>query len=111
MSYRLLLDENVARSVGARLDALGHDVERVESVPSLGAGTHDEDIVAYLSDADRILLTYDDDFRTVTQGTPVFFVADETLGADTVAAIVDAIAGHYPQSAVDGVTYASTEWL
>jgi len=111
MRYRLLLDENVERSVGARLESRGHDVERVESVSALGPGSSDREIAAFLDDANRVLLTYDDDFRAVRPEPPVLYVADETLAADTVAAVVDAIADHYPQSAVDGVTYASVEWL
>jgi hypothetical protein len=107
----LLLDENVERSVGARLDALGHDIERVDSVSALGPGSSDDEIAAFLDDANRVLLTYDDDFRAVRPEPSTPYVADETLPSDTVVDIVDAIATHYPQTAIDGLTYANTDWL
>lgn len=47
MGYRLLFDEMTEASLARHCTELGHDTERVVSVPSLGAGSADEEIVAY----------------------------------------------------------------
>ncbi|QLH81919.1 DUF5615 family PIN-like protein [Halosimplex pelagicum] len=111
MSYRLLLDENVERAVAERLRDAGHDVERVAAVPELGTGSDDEHVAAHARDRDRVLLTYDDDFVPAIDGTPTLYVPDETLASDAVAGIVTTIAAHYPQSEIDGVVYAGSNWL
>jgi predicted nuclease of predicted toxin-antitoxin system len=111
MSYRLLLDENVERSVATRLADDGHDVERVADVPELGKGTSDEQIAAYADENGRVLLTYDDDFVTTEFGTPVCYVPDETVPGPELTAILRALDDHYPQSELDGVVYLSTDWL
>ena len=62
MSYRVLLDEIVEYEVGFRLENYGHDVEHVDFVAEFGKGIEDERIADYSRSADRLILTYDDDF-------------------------------------------------
>lgn len=56
---RLLADENVPERILARLEAAGHDVDRISGVRR-GAG--DPSVLAMAADARRILLTLDRDF-------------------------------------------------
>lgn len=114
MGFRFLLDENVERAVGTRLERAGHDVEHVDSVSELGKGATDRAIGAYSLEADRVIVTYDDDFvlsMDESAFSAVLYVGDETLSPDAVATILDAIATVYPQSELSGVEYVGDEWL
>lgn len=111
MSYRLLLDENVERAVAERLSTGGHHVERVATASALGPGTADAEVARYAREHDRVLVTYDDDFVPTIGGTPTLYVPDEGLPSEAVAGIIDEIARCYPQTEVDGVVYAGTNWL
>lgn len=101
MAYRLLLDENF---------------EHVDDVPELGKGVSDERIAAYSTENERIVLTYDDDFKTefdAREYFAVFYVPEQSLPPGTVAAIVDTISEQYTQEDLvgQGVQYLGTEWL
>ena len=112
MGYRLLLDENIEREVGDRLTALGHDVERVETVDSLGRGTPDETLAGYSRREERAILTHDDDF--VAAGHDVYvvlFVADESMTAADLATVVGRMADIYPYEELNGVQQVGREWL
>lgn len=81
MGYRLLLDENVEHEVRQRLEAGGHDVERVEEVAALEKGATDDALAAYSLETDRTIVTYDDDFVENVQADTyraVLFFEDDT---------------------------------
>jgi predicted nuclease of predicted toxin-antitoxin system len=112
VGYRLLLDENVDREVGDRLAVFGHDIEYVTDVDELGAGTPDDALARYSTDDERAILTHDDDFVTTDHGADaVLFVADESMAAEDIAAVVDRMADAYPQEQVEGVQQVGREWL
>jgi hypothetical protein len=100
------LDENVEHEVEGRLEALGHDIEHVDSVPELGKGASDSDLTAFSLTADRTIVTYDDDF--VEDVPPeeyraVLFFEDDTLSVKAVAEIVHTMASVYPHEEVRGL--------
>lgn len=111
--YRLLLDENVERSVLHTLRNYGHDVEHVDTVAELGKQAPDGRIGAYSRDHDRLVVTYDDDF-VVELGPEeyraVLYIGDATVRGPDVAAAVHRTSEHYPQSEMEGVVYLD-EWL
>lgn len=72
MSYRLLLDENIEHEVLHRLENAGHDVEHVDFIARLGKGTSDDEIARYSLDADRTIVTYDDDFIEDVPSSGIF---------------------------------------
>ena len=114
MGYRLLLDENVEHEVLRRLEDAGHDVEHVDLAPRLGKGVTDRVIARYSIEADRTILTYDDDF--VGSVPPeryraALFVEDQTMSAPEIVAIVDAMARVYPHEEVRGLQNVGREWL
>lgn len=112
MGYRLLLDENVEREGSDRLTALGHDVERVETVDSLGRGTPDDILAQYSRREERAILTHDDDFVAASHDAHVvLFVADESMTAADLATVVDRMADIYPCEELDGVQRVGREWL
>ena len=114
MPYRLLLDENIEHEVIDRLEANGHDVQHVDSIPELGKGASDSDLAAYSLTADRTIVTYDDDFiERVPPGEyrAVLFFEDDTLSAKAVAGIVHAMAMVYPHEEVRGLQKTGREWL
>ncbi len=116
--YRLLVDENV-EPVVSDLRTSGHDVESVEDIPELGVGADDrDDIVPYLQQSGRSILTYDSHFTgeesavdpTVIPG--VLFVPDESLTPRQVVRILDVIATHVPPAELDGrVQHVTRSWL
>ena len=114
MGYRLLLDENIEHEVLHRLTADGHDVEHVDSVPRLGKGTSDETIARYSLDADRTIVTHDDDF--VEDVPPnryraALFFADDTVSATEIAAIINTMSQFYPHEDIARLQKAGREWL
>ena len=114
MGYRLLLDENIEHEVLHRLTADGHDVEHVDSVSRLGKGTSDETIARYSLDADRTIVTHDDDF--VEDVPPdryraALFVADDTVSAAEIATIIDSMSKLYPYEELVGLQKTGREWL
>lgn len=114
MSYRLLLDENIEHEVAGRLEAEGHDIEHVDSVPELGKGASDSDLAAYSLAADRTIVTYDDDFVEDVPSEEcraVSFFEDDTLPAKAVADIVHTMANVYPHEEVQGLQKTGREWL
>lgn len=112
--YRLLIDESMEREVYERLDNYGHDVEYVDLVAELGTGTTDETIAAYARDTNRLVIAYDDDFRTdfsPDDHDGVFAFEDATIAAAEVADIVHAASEHVPQADIRGVRKLGREWL
>jgi len=114
MGYRLLLDENVEYEVSQRLEHLGHDVEHVESIPSLGKGTVDMSIAEYSRKTSRIVVTYDDDFVLELPETAyyaAFYIPDWNLSPRIVVDCIHAASQRYPQSEITGLEYVSENWV
>ena len=114
MAYRLILDENVEHEVLHRLENYGHDVEHVDFVPELGKGTDDYPIAQYSRDADRVIVTYDDDFILRVDEADyraVLYIHDARLSVKDVANIVHAVSQYYPQDEIQGLEYIGEEWL
>lgn len=114
MAYRLVLDENVEHEVLHRLENYGHDVDHVDFVPELGKGTDDYPIAEYSLDADRVIVTYDDDFALEMDEDDylaVFYFSDVMLSTQQVADIIDAVSQDYPQEELRGLEYVGEKWL
>ena len=114
MGYRLLLDENIEHEVLHRLEDAGHDVEHVDFVVRLGKGASDDALARYSLDTDRTIVTYDDDFIEdvpTTRYRAVFFFEDDTMSAEQVAGVIDAMATIYPHDDVSGLQKTGREWL
>ena len=114
MGYRLLLGENVEHEVLRRLEDADHDVLHVDLAPGLGKGVTDRAIAQYSIEADRTILTYDDDFvGSVPPGQyrAALFVEDQTMSATEIAAVIDAMAQVYPHDEVRGLPKVGREWL
>lgn len=114
MPYRLVLDENVEHEVLDRLENLGHDVEHVDFSPQLGKGSTDEALARYSRETDRTIVTYDDDFvRKVPSDRyrAVLLFEDQTLSAEEVVDIIDAMSLAHPHVDVQGLQKAGREWL
>ena len=114
MAYRLVLDENVEHDVLHRLENYGHDVEHVDSVPSLGKGAGDYPIARYSLDTDRVVVTHDDDFVLEVDEEDhraVPYLNDVTLSATQVSDIVHAVSRQYPQEELRGLEYVGADWL
>lgn len=114
MGCRVIADENIEHRVVYRLDHYGHDVEHIDFVVPLGKGTSDEEIVQYSVEADRLILTNDDDFlREFDEPAHngVLFIGDETLSTTEIADIVHAISTAVSQSDVTGIFYVSEKWI
>lgn len=112
--YRLVLDEGIEHEVLHRLEDAGHDVVHVDLVWELGKGSDDRSIANYSLDADRLVVTYDDDFvleLDEDEYRGVIFVADATMSAREVADILDGMAERYPQEQIRGIEMAGREWL
>lgn len=113
MPYRILADENVEPATVTYLRKLGHDVEVVRDIDELGAGSSDEEIVAYARRHDRLVLTQDDDFFLDVDpaNTPgVLLQMDQRLSGREVGEIVDEISTYVPQDDVV-LEYVSENWL
>lgn len=117
-SYRLLVDENV-EPIDADLRAHGHDIERVGETPRVDYGADDRaDIVPYLHETERVLLTYDGHFTGVdsvidpTTLPGVLFIPDESLSPNQIVRIVTVISEHTPPGALKGrVQHVTRNWL
>lgn len=86
---RLLLDENVKRSIHDLLTQEGHDVLRVQDAIALG--TVDEAVVEYCLAEDRFLLTNDDDLLTFDDRPGILFLDDQTASPRAVATAVQRV--------------------
>ena len=102
MPFRVLLDENVASSAEAELEHRGHDAIHVLTTDELGAGTPDEDLVAFVRRTDRLLITGDTGFlepdhrRDVT----VLFCQDDDLKPEEIGELLDSL-DSYVESQAD----------
>lgn len=117
MAFRLLLDEMTEGSLADYCEKLGHDVDRVVDVPELGSGADNADVVAYARRADRLLVTYDDDFLAEYDALDrigvLFQAADRTSPFET-ANVIDAVSEHLEQPAVvesDEPVHLTANWL
>ena len=113
MSLRLILDQNTERQLSEKLRKAGHDVERVVTVPELGEGAEDEEILSYAEQHDRIVVTYDSDFTTVSPDAHagVFFIPDQRLSSYEVFSIIQAVDGYYgSHDAMRPVVFLTTDW-
>jgi predicted nuclease of predicted toxin-antitoxin system len=114
MAYRLLLDENIEHEILHRLENYGHDVEHVDFVPELGKGTADTALGAYSKQADRVIVTYDDDFVTGIDGDAfraVLYFDDVSLSPVEIADIIHSLSERYPQGELRDVESLGREWL
>jgi hypothetical protein len=114
MPYRIVADENVEHRLVDALAELGHNVEHVARIARLGKGVDDHRIAQYSLDTDRLILTYDDDFKLdfgPDEYRGVLFVPDNTLRYGTVADIVDEIAASIPHEEFAGLVHVTPDWL
>jgi hypothetical protein len=114
MALRFLLDEDTEQQLASKLSKAGHDVERVVSVSTLGAGTDDSEILDYASRADRIILTHDKDYVTVPPDTHsgVFYAPNQRLSAHRLYTIVQTVnEAHSSPAAFDTVIFLTEQWL
>ncbi|WP_136591984.1 DUF5615 family PIN-like protein [Salinigranum halophilum] len=106
MSYRLLVDENGEYRIVHKLRNYGHDVEHVDDLAVFGKGASDRELGEYSKSADRLLLTYDDDFileLTDSEYRAALYVNDVTIPSGKIADAIHRMAKQYPQAEVDGV--------
>ena len=114
MAVTFLLDENIEHEVLHRLEKYGYDTVHVEREPDLGKGTTDTTLAEFSNAHDRVIVTYDDDFIVDHDHSEYFgvvFFGEDSLSARQVADILHTMADLYPESAFEGVEYASREWL
>jgi hypothetical protein len=117
MGFSLLLDEMTEASLADYCRKLGHNVERVVEVSSLGSGSDDVKIFAYAEREGRILVTSDDDFlagHDAPVRIGVFFQPNDRTPPFETANIIDAIADHVDQRQVtesERPFHLSTAWL
>lgn len=89
-------------------------MEHVDFLPSLGKGTDDVSIAEYSLEADRLIVTYDDDFVLKIDEQnyrAVLYINGVSLSVKTVADIVHSVSEHYPQEEIQGLVYLGSEWL
>ena len=111
---RFLLDENLEHEVYHRLENFGHDLLHIEVSDGLSKGVTDADIAAVSLDESRIIVTYDDDFRTDFDATDyhaVLFFGDESLSARDVADIVHEVSRYYSGNRLSGFMTVGRSWL
>lgn len=83
---RICCDENIKRSITLLLQQEGHNVVRVQD--ELGLSTPDSEIISFCNEADRVLLTNDDDFFAFETHPGVCFLeAQRTRPRDVVTVI------------------------
>jgi predicted nuclease of predicted toxin-antitoxin system len=111
---RLLLDENLEHEVYHRLESYGHDVRHVEVSDGLEKGLTDPDIAIVSLDESRVIVTYDDDFRTdlgAADYHAVLFFEDESLSAREVADIVHEVSRYHDGDQLSGFIKVGRSWL
>ena len=116
MAFRLLLDEMTERRLAELLATREHDVERSVRVDELGRGTDDATIVAYAARAERLLVTYDDDFLdpSVLGRIGVLVQPNERTSSFRTANMIDGVATAMAQEQVvdhDDAVYLGERWL
>lgn len=117
MGFRLLFDEMTEAALADYCRNLGHDVERVVTATTLGAGTPDHEIVAYAERENRLVVTYDDDFLTnhdAIDRIGVLFQPDNRTPPFRTANTIDAVAGYVDQETVvegDEPFHLTADWL
>jgi hypothetical protein len=113
----LLADEMTERALASYLEKMGHDVERVVAVPTLGPGTDDDRIVSYADAENRLLVTYDDDFLTARETLDrigVLFQPNSHTDAFDTANVINEISTYVDQEAVvahDEAFHLTDRWL
>jgi len=115
MRLALLLDENVEKALGRKLERAGHDVEHVVDVQALGPGTPDSDVRRYACEHDRVVVTYDDHFADpdgASEHAGVFYVPDQHRETFEVFRIVQRVTEVYDRrEQIPPVVFLSTNWL
>ena len=114
MSFIILADENVDHRVVHTLRYLGHVVDHVDFVSTLGKGSTDDDIAAHSLEHDHLILTSDDDFLRAFESSEyagLLFIENDRLPPGEVAEIVHNISKHVSQSDIDDVFFVSSSWL
>ena len=114
MQVSFLLDENIAAPLAVKLDKAGHDVVRVVDASELGEGVDDTTIRLSAVEADRLIVTSDDDFvrMPVDTHSGVFYVPDQSLPAHELYHIIQHVVDAFPnRAAMETVTYITTDWL
>lgn len=67
MDIAFLFDEDTERELAGLLEDDGYDVERVVEVEELGPGADDDEIRAYATRTNRVIITYDDHHISVPE--------------------------------------------
>lgn len=114
MAVEFLLDENIEYQVLHRLENRGYTVEHVDFVTALGKGATDRSVAEFSLTEQLVIVTYDDDFLLEYDWSEfygVVHIPDVSLSAKQIADILHRMAESYPDSAFEGVEYASSEWL
>jgi len=114
MQVSFLLDENIPAALADKLDKAGHDVERVVDVSELGEGVDDTMLRLYAVEADRLIVTNDDDFvqMPADSHSGVFYVPDQSLPPHELYRIIQRVIETFPdREAMETVTYITTDWL
>lgn len=115
MRLSLLLDENVERDLGRKLERAGHDVQHVVDVPALGPGAPDDAVRSYAREHDRIIVTHDDHFADPADAdrhVGVFYCPNQHVETFDLLRIVEAITeAHVRRERLPPVVFLSTNWL
>lgn len=102
--WRFLLDENVSRSVGKRLDSRGYNAEHV--VEALEPGVDDlSEILPYARREDLVVVTKDySDFGALgpSDHRGLILIADHSYPPHTVADAIERIANAYGSREIYG---------
>jgi hypothetical protein len=111
---RFLLDENLEHEVYHRLDSYGHDVRHVDLSDELGKGDPDPALARFSREGRRVIVTYDDDFRTDVPEAAyhaVLYLPDQTRSATEVADALHEVSKYYGTDDLTGFRTVGRDWL
>jgi hypothetical protein len=109
-----LLDENLEHEVFHRLDNYGHDLVHVEISEEITKGAPDTELATISRQENRVIVTYDDNFRTdFVDGDydAVLYFPDQTLSVRDVADVLHEISTYYAQDQLQGFMTVGRSWL
>lgn len=105
---KICSDENIKRSITTLLEQEGYDVVRVQD--ELEIGFEDEAIVRFCREANRVLLTNDDDFFEFNDHPGILFLDEQRTPPRTVVTAVQRIDRHVADTA-DQVWHVPDGWV
>lgn len=110
----LLFDEDTEQKLAHLCEKDGHDVERVVTVPELGAGTKDSEVRGYAKREDRIIIAHDDDHVGVdtSDHAGVFYAPNQRLSSFELYRIISVVCETYDSSGdLPEIVYLTEDWL